>query len=191
MQAYILFTSPALFLMTAEFYHMIYRYKKNHRPVLFFNLILLLLIALPVRYAIERVKPFNKNERNPQWVANLKKLNDKKITNGVLFNYDQPVAAMFYTNLTVYPDIPDAGTIAGLIENGYTLIINDNSRIPEDIKRIKGVTLEKLTAVKAYNSGQEEIAITMFPAQLNDAGCRPDYFPFRLFHFAISCSNCF
>lgn len=49
MQAYILFISPALFLMTSDFFFMLNDYKKNHKLKGLFNLILFLLIALPLR----------------------------------------------------------------------------------------------------------------------------------------------
>jgi len=143
MQAYILFTSPALFLMTSEFWFMLSDYKKNRKFKWFFNLILFLLIALPIRYAIERTKLFESIDRNPHWVSDLKELNDKKIHNGVLFNYDKPIEAMFYTNLIVYPFIPDKKVISDLIERGYTVIIKNNGNIPDDIKTIKDVKIEK------------------------------------------------
>ncbi len=146
MQAYILFTCPALFMMTAEFWYMLSAYRDNHKLKWLFNLILILLIALPIRYSIERIKPFEKSDRNPQWVTDLKKLNDRQITNGVLLNYDKPIEAMFYTNLTAYPYIPDKKVITDLISQGYSVIINDNGKIPPDIKSINGVITENLTA---------------------------------------------
>ena len=144
MQAYLLFASPALFMMTAEFWYMLYGYRENHKPKWLFNLILVLLIALPIRYSIERMKPFNISERNPQWVETLREFNDRKIDNGVLLNYDRPIEAMFYTNLTAYPYIPDEQVIVDLISQGYNVIINDDGNIPPDIKSIKGVITEKL-----------------------------------------------
>jgi len=144
MQAYILFISPALFLMTAEFFFMLNDYKKNHKLKWFFNLILFLIIALPVRYMIERVEPFKQNNRNPDWAIDLRKLNDRKITKGILLNYDKPIEAMFYTNLTAYSYIPDRNKITHLIAEGYTLIINDDGKLPDDIKTIKGITIERL-----------------------------------------------
>ncbi len=145
MQAYILFTSPALFIMTSEFYFMLAGFKINNKLKWLINLVLILLIALPVRYAIERIKPFQRTERTPQWVIDLKKINDSKIGKGVIFNYDKPIEAMFYTNLTAYQSIPDYKTVTDLIEKGYTIIINDDGKIPEEIKTIKGVmTLDLL-----------------------------------------------
>ena len=145
MQAYILFASPALFLMTSDFFFALSDYKKNHKPKWLFNLILFLLIVLPVRYTIERVKPFNKTDRSPQWVVELKKLDDGKIKKGIMFNYDKPIEAMFYTNLTVYETIPDANVIKDLLEDGYTIIINEKSNIPEDLKNLKIKTVKLKT----------------------------------------------
>ena len=146
MQAYILFISPALFLMTAEFFFMLNDYKKNHKLKWFLNLILLLLIALPIRYMIERVKPFEQSNRNPVWVSDLRKLNDRNISKGVLLNYDKPIEAMFYTNLTAYPNIPDSNRITDMIGEGYTVIINDDGKIPNDIKSIKSIMIERLNS---------------------------------------------
>lgn len=144
MQAYILFISPALFLVTSGFFHMLHDYKKCHKLKWLFTFILFLLIALPVRYTIERIKPFSQSNRNPDWVMDLRKLNNRKISKGVLFNYDKPIEAMFYTNLTAYQGIPDIKIIAGLIAGGYTVIINDDGNIPGDIKTISGITIERL-----------------------------------------------
>ncbi|MBK8417022.1 MAG: glycosyltransferase family 39 protein [Bacteroidetes bacterium] len=143
MQAYILFISPALFLMNAEFFFMLCAYKKNHNFKWLFNLLLFLLIALPIRYMIERVKPFEQSNRSPYWSIELRKLNDRKIYNGVLFNYDKPIEAMFYTNLTAYPNIPDRNKITDLIAEGYTVIINDDGKLPKEIKTIKGILIER------------------------------------------------
>ena len=144
MQAYILFISPALFIITSGFFYMLNDYKKNHKLKWLFNLILFLLIAFPIRYMIERVKPFEQSNRNPEWAKDLRKLNDRKISNGVLLNYDKPIEAMFYTNLTAYPNIPDRNKITDLVTEGYTVIINDNGKLPDDIKTIKGITIERL-----------------------------------------------
>ncbi len=144
MQAYILFISPALFLMTSEFFFMLNDYKRNNKLKCLFNFILLLFIALPIRYMIERVKPFEQSNRNPDWVIDLRKLNDRKISNGVLLNYDKPIEAMFYTNMTVYQNIPDKSKISDLLARGYTVIINDDGNLPDHIKTIKGITIEKI-----------------------------------------------
>ncbi|MBS1775154.1 MAG: glycosyltransferase family 39 protein [Bacteroidetes bacterium] len=152
MEAYILFTAPALFIMTADFWFMLFSYRTNHKFKWLFNVILFLLIVLPIRYMIERVKPFHNADRNPQWVTELKKLNEGKIKNGILFNYDRPIEAMpkFYTNLTVYQNIPDKSEIEKLISQGHTVLLNDNEHVPSDIKTIEGVRVISLTTSTLY-----------------------------------------
>jgi 4-amino-4-deoxy-L-arabinose transferase-like glycosyltransferase len=142
MQAYIMFISPALFIVTADFFFMLNEYKMSHKFKWLFNAILFLLIAAPVRYMIERVKPFAQQNRNPVWATDLRELNNRNISKGVLFNYERPVEAMFYTNLTVYKNIPDKIKITELISNGYTVIVNDDGKLADDINTIKGLKIE-------------------------------------------------
>lgn len=144
MQAYILFVSPALFIITAEFFFTLNDYQKQSKYKWLISIVLFLLIALPVRYSFERIKPFSKGNRCPVWVTDLRKLNERRISKGILLNYDNPIEAMFYTNLTAYQYIPDRSKISELLKAGYTVIINDNGKIPEDIKSIKGIKIEKL-----------------------------------------------
>ena len=142
MQGYILFTSPALFLMTSEFWLMLSDYKKVHKYKWFFSLILISLIFLPVRYMIERTKPFEIRERKPVWISEIKKLNDRKVEKGVLFNFQYPVRAMFYTDFTVYPNVPSQSVINDLINKGYTIFIKNDGKLPEYIKNITGVNID-------------------------------------------------
>lgn len=145
MQGYLLFTAPALFIMTAAFFYMLLEYKKNHKARWLINVVLVLLIVLPVRYGIERIKPFKKMDRNPQWVQDLKELHKEDIKNGVLFNYNNYIEAMFYTNLVVYDHVPGEEIIRDLMQKGYTIILNDEL-LPDDIAKIKGVLIRKLGA---------------------------------------------
>lgn len=144
MQAYILFTAPALFLITSEFFHMLLVYKRKHKFKILNELVLILLIALPIRYSFERLKPFEKRDKKPQWVSDLKELNDRNIEKGVLFNYERPIEAMFYTDLTVYSTIPERSFIIDKLSEGYTVIINDNGNIPKHFAVIEGVKIEKI-----------------------------------------------
>lgn len=146
MQAYIVFVAPALFIITGAFFYEVKSTKKM--PVWTVKLLLFLLIALPVRYAIERMKPFNKIDRNPAWVAELKGFANQTNNKEVLFNYPAPIEAMFYTNLTAYSYLPSKATIENLLSNGYTIIINDDGRIPDDIASIKGITKRKFLPVQ-------------------------------------------
>lgn len=144
MQGYILFIAPALFLVTADFFYMLVDVRREHKFKWLLNLLLFLLIALPVRYMIERVKPFTQKNRNPAWAVDLRVLNDKNISKGVLFNYSKPIEAMFYTNLMAYQEIPNKQTITELMNQGYVVIIQDDGKLPKEIKDINGIRFERL-----------------------------------------------
>lgn len=144
MQGYILFVSPALFIINSHFFFLIIRYKRKFNYQWLFNLTLILFVLLPVRYMIERIKPFEKKNRQPIWTKELRKLNNRNISKGVLFNYNKPIEAMFYTNLVVYSRIPEKEKINDLVYRGYTVIINDDGCLSEDVRDIKGVKIEKL-----------------------------------------------
>jgi len=149
MQAYLLFTSPALFLITADFFMTISDYKMQVKWKWLINIALILLIALPVRYSFERIKPFSKIDKNPEWVANLKALNKDVNKKVVLFNYANPVEAMFYTDMIVYRQLPDIQTINRLIREGYTVIINDDGKLPEALLMMDGIDTQ---AVRSRDS---------------------------------------
>ena len=74
MQGYILFIAPALFIVTAYFY---FEFKNQNYAFLhpfLKKFISLLLLILPIRYSIERLKPFELDNKNPQWAIDLKNL---------------------------------------------------------------------------------------------------------------------
>jgi 4-amino-4-deoxy-L-arabinose transferase-like glycosyltransferase len=124
MQAYLLFTAPAIFIITAVFFRYLNFIKPNFKkakPIV--SLIAILLLLLPVRYSIERIKPFSSRERSPQWAADLKALN--KIFEGeekvVVFNLEKPIAAMFYCdNVIAYSVMPDEEMLTMVFEKGYS-----------------------------------------------------------------------
>ncbi len=147
MQAYILFIAPALFIVTAWFWASVRDAKINGFNKFLKYLILVLIILLPLRYSFERIKPFANENRNPEWVKTLKAMNKTEIPeNSILFNFSYPIEAMFYTNLTVYSEIPDTKRLNKLIEQGYTIYLNDNKNIPTELKndkRIRFIQLEQ------------------------------------------------
>lgn len=146
MQGYLAFTSPALFIMTAVFWNALFEITTSNRiKKTFIKMLLVLLLVLPTRYSIERIKPFEKTNRTPQWVVELKALNKEKIRNGILFNYNKPVEAMFYTDIIVYGNIPTVNEIFVLQKKGYTVMINSSNELPEKIKNLTGVIYEKLS----------------------------------------------
>ncbi len=74
MQGYMLITAPALFMMTSACYFRLQEFRKGRRLNWLYIIIMVLLIALPVRYSIERIKPFQQMDRNPEWRRDLVEL---------------------------------------------------------------------------------------------------------------------
>ena len=149
MQGYLLFTAPAYFIITAAFFFELVNYKVSHKPKWLFNVVLALFLIIPVRYGIERMEILEKRDRNPQWTQDLKELNDRKIIKGVLFNYENPIEAMFYTNLTVYSTLPTHETIESIINDGYQVFVNDKGDLA-DFQKPKGVEILRLTSSKSH-----------------------------------------
>lgn len=158
MPGYMLYTSPVLFIVAAAFFWQLYDWKKRIRFPILVYILLIFFIALPIRYAIERSKPFSKRERNPEWVKELRDQGkaqrakrkveadrqpltadrepltaDHRLDSTLLFNYPRPVEAMFYTNWTVYKIIPDTSTLRDLYLQGYRIIINDNGQLAPEV----------------------------------------------------------
>ena len=100
---------------------------------LFRTLLAVSLIILPIRYSIERIKPFSRTDRNPEKIIRLKNLGNE-YQNAVLFNYSDPVTAMFYTNLTAYSQMSDSITVKELSEKGYLILINNPSEFDSKFK---------------------------------------------------------
>lgn len=144
MQGYILFTAPALFLVTAAFFFWLNERRKMATSKWFYNILLVLLLVFPLRYMIERVKPFDSTDRNPAWVESLRKFNEKKVKNGILFNYENPIEAMFYTDLTVYSEMPTVEQIDKLAKKGYSIWIQNHGPIPDEIKALPYVHIIQL-----------------------------------------------
>jgi 4-amino-4-deoxy-L-arabinose transferase len=134
MQGYILFIAPAVFITGAYFWDFLRNRIHTQRYKWFSVLVLILFIALPIRYSIERLKPFDQSERRPIWVSQLKELgkktNDEK---GIIFNVAHPIEAMFYTDLVAYERLPKVEVLDSLMGEGYTIFINKNGGIDEDV----------------------------------------------------------
>ncbi|MEI6900592.1 MAG: glycosyltransferase family 39 protein, partial [Bacteroidota bacterium] len=141
MQAYTLFTAPAIFIITALFCVYLDRYLSRFKYKWMIALLVILLIGLPIRYSIERIKPFSVQERNPLWARELRQLNDKKYPEGtILFNTKYPVEAMFYTHLNAYPSLPDQTTLEILLHDGHQVLVCWDGK--KDFSRLKSIGAE-------------------------------------------------
>ncbi len=151
MQGYILFTAPALFIVTAAFIVYLSELQLQSYKKFAVRFLIFLILILPIRYGMERVKVFSDKDRSPEWVVSLKILDTSNIKNGVLFNYSRPIEAMFYTDLIVYAQMPDQKLVMELQNKGYTILINDNGKIPMELSSINGLIIKKFVDPETSN----------------------------------------
>jgi 4-amino-4-deoxy-L-arabinose transferase len=129
MQGYILFASPAIFIITAWFIVYLLKMRLKLKPWLFYSLFFLILF-FPIRYSVERLKIFDPPDTTKQWAEDLKRLNDLDIPkNTVIFNCERPIDAMFYSDFTVYHFLPDANQISRVRAAGYEVGIYENGMV--------------------------------------------------------------
>lgn len=145
MPAYVMISSPAIFLILAYFcwYLIDNMYLFKHKKLIV--ILLILLILLPIRYSLERAKPFKNYDKNPDWVKNLRALNNLiEDRNSVLFNVKLPIEAMFYTRFTAYSFIPTLEQIRQLHERSYKIVLLDGDRnLPDYIRGDKRIIIIK------------------------------------------------
>lgn len=139
---YLLIAAPAIFIILSNYWLYLHRLKVKQKWLI--SLVLALLIILPIRYSIERIKPFLNIERNPEWAQELKRKKAKYNDKTLFFNFEHAIEGMYYTDYIFYTQIPDRETINNLLYQGYKVIIRDNGNIPPEIRSIDGVLTEKL-----------------------------------------------
>jgi len=140
MKGFTLFTAPAIFMINALFFHYLFRYRNRFKYKWIINTFLILTIILAVRYSIERVKPFNNSDRNPQWTIDIKNLKEQGYeSKTVLFNTTHPLETMFHTDITAYRITPDTSTINRLISEGYTILINKKEELLPEYSNLENV----------------------------------------------------
>jgi 4-amino-4-deoxy-L-arabinose transferase-like glycosyltransferase len=134
MQGYILFTAPALFLMTAAFFDAVtFDFTIQHKPQkILRSLIIASMIILPFRYSIERVKPFENSINPPEWMEQTNQLVQMIPKNSVIFNHPYPIEAMFFYEITAYGFIPDSSQLRAAQKTGrFVAILDENITIKE------------------------------------------------------------
>lgn len=148
MKAYILFTAPAVFIMIALYYEHLKKVmlNSNKQFKLLSILVSALLFILPVRYSIERVKPFQIRERSLEWVEKIEVLNENKSdASTVIFNTKYPIETMFYTDFLAYETLPANTLIKELIDKNYKVIIDNYKPIPSNVQNIDAVKFINIT----------------------------------------------
>ncbi|MFZ1705383.1 MAG: glycosyltransferase family 39 protein [Saprospiraceae bacterium] len=144
MYGYILFTAPAIFILTAVFFDYLKTVKFKY--AILTNTIAILLILLPIRYSYERIKPFSNVVRTHEWIKKIQHIeienNERKM---VIFNFKHAIEAMFYTDMIVYEKIPDKTTLIEIINKGYKVYIDNWQHIPEDLQKIESITYTNIS----------------------------------------------
>jgi len=144
MQGYILICAPAIFIMTSMFYHEIKEHKTKYIKIK--NLFLALLIILPVRYSIERIKPFSIRDRHPNWITKIKNIQQNSTNEKlVLFNCKYPIKTMFHTNIIAYETIPEIDILNKLNTLDYDVYIDNNKPIMREWMNLKYVSYIQIT----------------------------------------------
>ena len=126
MPSYTLFIAPVLIILTAQFWFHLKAIRKDYSRKWVLSIIMGLMLLLPIRYSIERTKLFQKRDRSPEWVQDLKNM-EIKFGNQpvVILNSERPIETMFYTNYVAYGHLPDSMTIDSLKSAGYLVIIDE------------------------------------------------------------------
>jgi len=106
MTGYILFISPALFITTAYFF---FELKDKLLPGLTNKglkllswILLVLIIALPIRYCYERTSFGLEKPRTETYCENYKTFQNKLPNKTLVLNVSHPIEFMFYNNCTAY-----------------------------------------------------------------------------------------
>jgi len=144
MQGYILFCAPAIFILIALFFEYLWEVKSKYYYIP--KIIAVLLLLLPVRYSIERVKPFSDTDRSPIWISEMMAIDmEEKNSLKVIFNCKYPIETMFYTDFTAYEIIPPINKLKSLTDQGYSVYIDNYNDSITDLVDIPFIKFVKIT----------------------------------------------
>jgi hypothetical protein len=131
MTGYVLFTAPAFFIMIGWFLIQNDSFFAKNKYLKYLPIIIL---ALSIRYSIERVKPFQNTEK---LLTQKKQILDykKQLTNPktVVFNTKNFIEVMFYTDFVAYEKMPSLSEIESIKKQGYAIVVVKSENIPNYI----------------------------------------------------------
>lgn len=130
MQGYILFVSPALFLITADlFYELkdkIIKELKNKTVIIVTWLLLAAIIILPIRYCFERTGFGFKTITAPDYHISYKSLQNKIPNKTIVLNVAEPIEFMFYNTCIAYiHSIISEHEMKQIKAKGYSILYYD------------------------------------------------------------------
>jgi 4-amino-4-deoxy-L-arabinose transferase-like glycosyltransferase len=143
MNAYVMIAAPAVCLIQAYFWLWLQAQQPARWPARWLRwALLLLLLVLPLRYGVERLKLWPGYDRNPAWARTLRAL-PARVGAGpvVLFNLDRPLEAMFYTPYTAYAGVPQPALVRRLQSAGWRVAVFDDGRLPAALVALPGIEL--------------------------------------------------
>jgi len=140
MQAYLLFTFPAYFIIIGLFIEKMPKLRKTNIS----KFIAIIIFIFAVRYGMERVKPFE--TKNREMFAKQELVSTYFPEKSVLFNIPCPIELMFYTNCIAYPSMPDKSLINTLYDENYNVFIVDNDDLSNEMKKNDKVKIIRLEA---------------------------------------------
>ena len=120
MAAYTVIAAPAVFVIIAHIYQ-IFRMKKQ----LYLRIVAYLLLLLPIRYTIERIKPLSGFYIEEAWDVGVSDLarSQRNADRTIVFNCPHAIEAMFATDHICYEQTPSSYVIKQLQNSGYTILI--------------------------------------------------------------------
>ena len=132
LQGYTLFCAAALFLVAALFIDQLMEKKIIIRYNWLRVTLLVLLIALPIRYSIERLKPLKGVPSKPDWQTDIEVFSNStgNRDKSIVFNTVYPIEYMFHTDVTAYRGVPMESTMDSLSSKGYTIYIVQEGNVP-------------------------------------------------------------
>jgi 4-amino-4-deoxy-L-arabinose transferase-like glycosyltransferase len=142
MPGYIMMSAPAIFMLLAHQCGDILEKSRGTRLRIPALALVALLIILPVRYCMERVKPFAQLDRNPRWAQELRALPEKlRPGRAALFNVRHEIEAMFYAPVTAYSFIPNRAQIEEARRQGFSVYVYDSPAVPSGLRADSTITL--------------------------------------------------
>jgi len=127
---YLIIAAPAIYILTAFFLYYLFKirlyFKKISIKLIY--LTMFLLVALPIRYSIERIKPFKNRYEYPEWRVRMEQLQKNTASQKIILsNEPYYLNAMFYFDFIAYRFELSDKQIKNLNNLGYIVYENKHT----------------------------------------------------------------